>query len=172
MPSNSDDIKRLSEIFFQSNEAHLLKIYFPQHFEGSKHHRRTRYPITQHSIINQLNQTMVKYTLPTLSLALTLSQTPAFTTPHNIHQRHSVLQTSSLYSTETPLAPLTQWGSPISDVLSTHNEMQSKPLEFAPTISALNVGLERDDLEGQLEYVKKNKAEIKQRMVDCGAGEI
>ena len=50
--------------------------------------------------------------------------------------------------------------------------MQSKPLEFAPTISALDVGLKSDDLEGQLEYVKNNKAEIKQRMVDCGAGEL
>ena len=115
---------------------------------------------------------MVKYTLPTLSLALTLSQTTAFTAPHKIHQRHAVRQTSSLYSTETPLAPLTQWGSPIADILSAHNEMQSKPLEFAPTISALDVGLKSDDLEGQLEYVKKNKAEIKQRMVDCGAGEL
>ena len=115
---------------------------------------------------------MVKYTLPTLSLALTLSQTTAFTAPHKIHQRHAVRQTSSLYSTETPLAPLTQWGSPIADILSAHNEMQSKPLEFAPTISALDVGLKSDDLEGQLEYVKNNKAEIKQRMVDCGAGEL
>jgi len=48
--------------------------------------------------------------------------------------------------------------------------MKSKPLEFAPTISASDLGLTGNAAE-QLEYVRANKNDIKQRMVDCGAGE-
>ena len=109
---------------------------------------------------------MVKFAATSLALALSLSTTSAFTstpvTPYT--------QRTALKAVETPLAPLTQWGSPIPNILSSQEEMKSKPLEFAPTISASDLGLTGNAAE-QLEYVRANKNDIKQRMVDCGAGE-
>lgn len=107
---------------------------------------------------------MVKFTLS--SLTVLAASTAAFAP---VSQRSIVQRTSHLRATDTPLAPLTQWGSPIPDILSAHQQLQSKPLEFAPTIRASDIGLKSDDVEGQLEYVRKNKDEIKQKMVDCGA---
>jgi hypothetical protein len=109
---------------------------------------------------------MVKFTLS--SLTVLAASTAAFAP---VSQRSTVQRVSHLRATDTPLAPLTQWGSPIPDILSAHQQLQSKPLEFAPTIRASDIGLKSDDVEGQLEYVRKNKDEIKQKMVDCGAGE-
>jgi hypothetical protein len=111
---------------------------------------------------------MVKFTLSTLALALSLSSTAAFApaAPRTVTRVQTALS-----ATDTPLAPLTVWGSPIPDILSSQNKLKSKPLEFAPTIRASDVGLRSDDKEGQLDYIRQNKNEIKQRMVDCGAGE-
>ncbi|KAL7509140.1 hypothetical protein ACHAXN_006536 [Cyclotella atomus] len=107
---------------------------------------------------------MVKFSLS--SLALLTASTTAFAP---VSQRSTIQRASHLRATDTPLAPFTQWGSPIPDILSSHQQLQSKPLEFAPTIRSSEIGLKSDDVEGQLEYVRKNKDEIKQKMVDCGA---
>mmetsp|Transcript_13835 Transcript_13835/g.19942 ORF Transcript_13835/g.19942 Transcript_13835/m.19942 type:complete len:419 (-) Transcript_13835:102-1358(-) len=77
------------------------------------------------------------------------------------------LQSATLDS-PPPLSPLTIWGDKMQDIREIHAECRSQPeLEFAPEISAKELGLETS--EAQLDYFKNNAMEIKQRMQDCGA---
>lgn len=107
---------------------------------------------------------MVKFALSTLAI---LSTASAFAPSSPLHTPRT--QPTRLFG-ETPLAPPTQWGSTIPDILSKQRELSSQKLEFAPTIRASEVGLDSKDTDGQLEYVLKNKEEIKRRMVESGAG--
>lgn len=107
---------------------------------------------------------MVKFTLSTLAILTTTAK--AFAPSYNAIPRFT---DTALQAVDTPLAPLTQWGSPIPDILSSQRKLASKQLEFAPTIRSSELGLKSDDVDGQLEYIKANREEIKRKMVDCGA---
>jgi len=100
----------------------------------------------------------------------------AFVTPQQprMHQQVRPSETavySSVALEQPPLSPKTLWGEKISDIRQMQNELRQKDLpEFGITLSAVNdLGLKSDDTEGQLEYVKKNAMEIKQKMQDHGA---
>ena len=65
---------------------------------------------------------------------------------------------------EPPLSPLTKWGDKISDIVRLQQQIRSDGLpEFAPTISAKDLGIQGDE-QAQLEYFQKNAMEIKSRM--------
>jgi len=69
-----------------------------------------------------------------------------------------------------PLSPKTLWGESISDIRKLQEEMRRQELpEFAPTISSKDVGLARDDTEGQIQYFKENAMDLKQKMQNHGA---
>jgi len=76
----------------------------------------------------------------------------------------------ALNAVATPMSPLTQWGSKIENIRALQEDMRKADLpEFGVELSSADVGLASDDTEGQLEYIKKNKMELKQKMQDHGA---
>ena len=71
---------------------------------------------------------------------------------------------------QSPLAPLTVWGERIPDIVDSQRALRSRSdIEFAPTIRSTDLGLARDDVDGQLAYVAENAARIKRMMVENGA---
>jgi len=110
---------------------------------------------------------MARFSFAVLTIVATsLSRSEAFAPaliPNGAH-----ITSSSLHA-EPPLAPLTKWGKPISDISDLHAKMNASPrAEFAPTVSAKSLGI-AGDTEAQLKYVKGNAIEIKTRMEDNGA---
>jgi len=107
-------------------------------------------------------------------LAASLSTTQAFVPTHGYcHAAASpAATTTTLYSAaiaESPLSPLTLWGDKISDIKTLQSQSRkAKAPEFAPTISATDLGI-KGDATAQLEYVKKNALAIKTKMVDNAA---
>ncbi|GFH58635.1 hypothetical protein CTEN210_15111 [Chaetoceros tenuissimus] len=92
--------------------------------------------------------------------------------PANTRAVHSVESTSSAImaaATEAPLSPATIWGPKISNIVEEQKKYnsQTKP-DFAPTISAKDLGLEGDK-DAQLKYVTENAMDIKTKMVENGA---
>ncbi|GAX17461.1 hypothetical protein FisN_5Hh111 [Fistulifera solaris] len=88
-------------------------------------------------------------------------------------QQHRMLPLASSVAADQapPLSPLTLWGERISDIRKLHQEMRQKELpEFAPELSAVkDLGLQREDVEAQLQYVKDHAMEIKTMMQKHGA---
>ena len=71
---------------------------------------------------------------------------------------------------QSPLAPLTVWGERIPDIVESQRALRSRSdIDFAPTIRSSDVGLARDDVSGQLSYVRENAHRIKRMMVEDGA---
>ena len=72
---------------------------------------------------------------------------------------------------QSPLAPLTVWGEHIiPDIIESQRVLRSRSdINFAPTIRSTDVGLARDDIDGQLAYIKPNAFQLKSRMVNDGA---
>jgi len=95
-----------------------------------------------------------------------ISRTDAFT-PVSNHNSHLKISTP-LYDAP-PLAPLTEWGEPITDIRELHAQVNSSPKpEFAPTVSAKSLGI-AGDTGAQLKYAKENAMELKTRMEENGA---
>jgi len=68
----------------------------------------------------------------------------------------------------SPLAPLTQWGQAMDDVVTRQAEFRSQPApNFAPEISAKALGLTTK--EAQLKYFQDNAMEIKMKMQEGSA---
>lgn len=127
---------------------------------------------------------MVKYNLALVGLSLLATgnafapPTPKPFTNHATQHRSSLSmsavaeappkRTSTDDSTPPPLSPLTQWGSPIPDITTLQSAYRSMPpYEFAPTVSAKDLNLSTP--EEQLNYIRENAMEIKQKMVDGAA---
>lgn len=100
--------------------------------------------------------------------------------PHTIsNNQHVALvrpvassSTSSLQAAtiETPPSPLTAWGNRISDIRKLQQEVKKQTIpEFAPELSAADVGIASDDTDAQLKYFQENATDIKQKMQDHGA---
>ena len=122
------------------------------------------------------------------SAALTLSvltgTAAAFAPRTHLHRRTKTTATSQSTFTGTntasalsavaletpPLAPKTLWGEKISDIRKMQQAMRQQELpEFAITVSATkDLGLKSDDVDAQLEYVRKNAMDLKQKMQDHG----
>jgi hypothetical protein len=117
---------------------------------------------------------MAKFSIPALVAVLGIGGASAFApvslTPNRISR--TPLYMSSVAADTPPLAPLTVWGETIPDILESQRQLRSRPdIEFATTIKSSDLGLACDDTSGQLAYVKEHAMEIKQKMVDNGAGE-
>jgi hypothetical protein len=71
---------------------------------------------------------------------------------------------------ETPPSPLTAWGDQIPDIRKLQEDFKKQKLpEFAPELSAADVGIASDDTQAQLAYFKEHAMELKQKMQDHGA---
>jgi len=110
---------------------------------------------------------MVRYSFALLALVATsLSLGEAFTPTSSTN---TPLHVSTSLHAEHPLAPLTKWGEPISDIRDLHSKMNASPKpDFAPTVSAQSLGI-AGDKDAQLKYVKENSMELKSRMEENGA---
>jgi hypothetical protein len=81
-----------------------------------------------------------------------------------------ISRSPALNAVATPMSPLTQWGSKIQNIRELQQEMRKADIpEHGIELSSADVGLASDDVEGQLEYIKNNKMELKQKMQDHGA---
>lgn len=71
---------------------------------------------------------------------------------------------------QTPMSPLTAWGERIQNIREVQQGFKKQALpEFGIEISSKSLGIASDDKEAQLNYVKDNAMEIKQKMQDHGA---
>ena len=103
------------------------------------------------------------------SLALLFASASAFV-PSSPKRAFSQPALAAATMDAPPFSPLTQWGDKIANIRQLQEEMRSKDLpEFAPTVSAKDLGLKSDDTEGQLKYFQENAMELKQKMQDHGA---
>ena len=115
---------------------------------------------------------MVQFSFPAIAAALGVSGTSAFAPIAQTWGPRKVapLRMSGVSAGSPPLAPFTVWGEPIPDIIESQNQLRSRSdVEFAPTVKSSDLGLARDDKEGQLAYVREHAMEIKQKMVDNGA---
>jgi len=104
-----------------------------------------------------------------LASCMSSSTTNAFVTQRAPAHVPIVAPLSST-ATETPPAPLTQWGNQISDIRALQKEFREVDLpEFAVEFSAADVGLDGSDLDAQRAYFRENAMLIKQKMQDHGA---
>ena len=122
---------------------------------------------------------MAKFSVPALALALAVSASSAnaFVAP----SVPSVAAAANTASTATslassavleapPLSPETAWGKPISKIRDVQAAYRATPApEFAPTISAKDLGLDPTDTEAQLQYFRDNATSIKNQMQESGA---
>jgi hypothetical protein len=70
---------------------------------------------------------------------------------------------------ELPPSPVTVWGSKIGNIVEAQAKLRAqKDLQFAPTISAAELGI-KGDTDAQLRYVKENAFQIKTKMVQHAA---
>lgn len=117
----------------------------------------------------------MKLTISLGILTSLLAGSSAFVVPTktpNAYRQPSMQLASSVAADQSPpLSPLTLWGERISDIRKLQEEMRKKELpEFAPEISAVKtLGLKRDDVDAQLQYIKDNAMEIKTMMQNHGA---
>lgn len=113
----------------------------------------------------------MKLTLTVGVLTSFLATSSAFVTPNAYRVSTMPLASSVAADQAPPLSPLTLWGERISDIRKLHQEMKQKDLpEFAPELSAVKtLGLKRDDVDAQLQYVKDHAMEIKTMMQEHGA---
>lgn len=114
----------------------------------------------------------MKLTLTLGVLTSLLAGSSAFVAPQKAYRAPTMQLASSVAADQAPpLSPLTLWGERISDIRKLHQEMRQKELpEFAPELSAVRtLGLKRDDVDAQLQYIKDNAMEIKAMMQKHGA---
>jgi hypothetical protein len=119
---------------------------------------------------------MDRSTLKTIFLATCLATACAFAPSSKVAwiatssittQPHSALSAATV---ATPPSPLTAWGDTISDIRKLQQEFRKEKLpDFAPEISAKDVGIASDDTQAQLEYFQENAMDLKQKMLDHGA---
>ena len=120
---------------------------------------------------------MAKFSIPALAVALAAasSTASAFVVPSVPSASSSAsLSSSALASTAAleapPLSPETAWGQPIPNIRVVQAAYRSTPApEFAPTISAKDLGIDSSDTAAQLQYFRDNATEIKNKMEECGA---
>lgn len=123
---------------------------------------------------------MAKFSVPALALALAASvaSTNAFVAPSvpsvAQHTAATAAASTALASSAVleapPLSPETAWGKPIDNIRDVQAAYRATAApEFAPTISAKDLGLDPADTDAQLQYFKDNAAEIKNKMEECGA---
>jgi hypothetical protein len=127
---------------------------------------------------------MAKFSVPALALALAAaasSPAAAFVAPSvpaapaaAAAQKHGYASGSALASAAVleppPLSPETAWGQPIANIRDVQAAYRSGPApEFAPTISAKDLGIDSADTDAQLQYFRDNAAAIKNQMEECGA---
>jgi hypothetical protein len=94
---------------------------------------------------------------------------PLYHATSKTSSRSPVLSAVSVEASEPPLSPLTQWGDKISDIVSLQQQVRSDGLpEFAPTISAKDLGIAGDE-KAQLKYFQDNGMEIKLKMQENAA---
>lgn len=104
-----------------------------------------------------------------LAFAALVATSSAFV-PHQPHVTSSITTSSpallaaAVDTAEPPLSPLTQWGDKVSDIVRLQQQVRSDGLpEFAPTISAKDLGIAGDE-KAQLKYFEDNAMEIKLKM--------
>ena len=101
-----------------------------------------------------------------LTVAAAFTPSVPFTTTSKAVSRVGPLSVASVESPpqSPPLSPLTSWGDKITDITSLQQKVRSEGLpEFAPTISAKELGIAGDE-KAQLEYFQKNAMDIKMKM--------
>jgi len=110
---------------------------------------------------------MAKIYSSALALVAALSSASAFAPIATTNMDYTPSTTA--LNVETPLSPLTIWGSEIGDIKQTQQKYNaSQKPEFAKTISAKDLGI-ASDKDAQLSYVKENAFDIKKQMVENGA---
>lgn len=112
---------------------------------------------------------MAKFSVFAVAAVTLSSVVTAFAPVSNGHVRvsSSSLSAASIES-PLPLAPLTQWGEQVPNILKLQNELKQQSLpNFAPTVSAKQLGLET--AEDQLQYFKDNAFDLKMKMQEGGA---
>ena len=117
---------------------------------------------------------MAKFSVPALAVALAVASSTASAFVAPSASSSASLSSSALASTAAleapPLSPETAWGQPIPNIRDVQAAYRSTPApEFAPTISAKDLGIDPSDTAAQLQYFRDNAAEIKNRMEECGA---
>ena len=125
---------------------------------------------------------MAKFSVPALALALAVSASSANafvapSVPSAAQQAaaaaaaaSSTALASSAVLEAPPLSPETAWGRPIDNIRDVQAAYRATPApEFAPTVSAKDLGLDPADTAAQLQYFKDNATDIKNRMEECGA---
>ena len=118
---------------------------------------------------------MAKFSVSALALTLAASSSTAsaFVTPA-VPSSSASLSSSALASTAAleapPLSPVTAWGQPIPNIRDVQASYRSTSApEFAPTISAKDLGIDSSDTAAQLQYFRDNATAIKNQMEECGA---
>eukprot|EP00544_Gedaniella_sp_CCMP2646_P011864 CAMPEP_0202485212 /NCGR_PEP_ID=MMETSP1361-20130828/4106_1 /ASSEMBLY_ACC=CAM_ASM_000849 /TAXON_ID=210615 /ORGANISM="Staurosira complex sp., Strain CCMP2646" /LENGTH=426 /DNA_ID=CAMNT_0049114057 /DNA_START=42 /DNA_END=1322 /DNA_ORIENTATION=- len=109
---------------------------------------------------------MAKFSAVALAAAIICSASAFAPAPIDCRVTRASLSAATLDA--PPLSPLTSWGEKLSDIVKVQEEFKKQPLpEFAPTVSAKNLGL--NTLEEQLQYVKDNAFNLKMKMQEGGA---
>ena len=86
------------------------------------------------------------------------------------HQHGIPAQPLSAAAIETPPSPLTAWGDKIEDIRKLQQDFKKQNLpEFGLEVTASSLGIDSEDTESQLNYVRENAMDIKQKMEDHGA---
>ena len=120
---------------------------------------------------------MAKFSVPALALTLAAasSTASAFVAPSvvpsaPVAHRSSAALASTAALEAPPLSPETAWGRPIPNIRDVQASYRSAPApEFAPTISAKDLGIDSSDTAAQLQYFRDNATAIKNQMEECGA---
>lgn len=86
------------------------------------------------------------------------------------HQHGIPAQPLSAAAIETPPSPLTAWGDKIEDIRKLQQDFKKQNLpEFGLEVTASSLGIDSEDTASQLNYVRENAVDIKQKMEDHGA---
>ena len=119
---------------------------------------------------------MAKFSVSALALTLAASSSTAsaFVAPSvpsaSVAHRSSSALASTAALEAPPLSPVTAWGQPIPNIRDVQASYRSTPApEFAPTISAKDLGIDSSDTAAQLQYFRDNATAIKNQMEECGA---
>jgi len=109
-----------------------------------------------------------------LTLAASSSTASAFVAPSvpsaSVAHRSSSALASTAALEAPPLSPVTAWGQPIPNIRDVQASYRSTSApEFAPTISAKDLGIDSSDTAAQLQYFRDNATAIKNQMEECGA---
>ncbi|KAL3787461.1 hypothetical protein ACHAW5_008999 [Stephanodiscus triporus] len=122
---------------------------------------------------------MVKFSIPAVALSIgagissasAFAPSPPFSSTRRAASPLGMAAVAEQQQRQSPLAPLTVWGDRIPDIIESQRAVRSRSseIEFAPTVRSSDIGLSRDDVDGQLSYFRDNAHEIRRTMVECGA---